>query len=50
MMMPKQKYWLYGILILAVIGIVFISGCVEKERGAEEELSLEEKGKVIPQA
>ncbi|GAI21555.1 unnamed protein product, partial [marine sediment metagenome] len=26
----KQKYWLYGILILAVIGIVLISGCAKK--------------------
>jgi len=31
MMMPKQKYWLYGILILAVIGIVLISGCIQEE-------------------
>lgn len=30
-MMPKQKYWLYGILILAVIGIVLISGCIQEE-------------------
>ncbi len=38
--MMKQKYWLYGILILAVIGIVLISGCVQKEApldGGEEE-------------
>ncbi len=28
--MMKQKYWLYGILILAVIGIVLISGCAKK--------------------
>jgi hypothetical protein len=36
----KQKYWLYGILILAVTGIVLISGCVQKEApldGGEEE-------------
>lgn len=31
MMKSKQKYWSYGTLILAVIGIIFISGCVEKE-------------------
>lgn len=31
MMMPKQKYWLFGILILSVIGIILISGCVQKE-------------------
>ncbi|MBA7471649.1 hypothetical protein ES707_06955 [subsurface metagenome] len=31
MMMPKQKYWLYGILILAVIGIVLISGCIQQK-------------------
>ncbi len=38
--MIKQKYWLYGILILAVIGIVLISGCVQEEApldGGEEE-------------
>ena len=28
--MMKQKYWLYRILILAVIGIVLISGCAKK--------------------
>ena len=27
----KSKYWVYGIFTLAVIGIIFISGCGQKE-------------------
>ncbi len=30
-MKSKQKYWLYGILVLAIVGIVFISGCITQE-------------------
>jgi len=43
MMMSKQKYWLYGILILAVIGILLISGCIrqEGEKVAEKEPPIE---------
>ncbi len=28
-MKPKQEYWLYGIVVLAIIGVVFISGCMQ---------------------
>lgn len=31
MMKVNQKYFGYGILILAIIGIIFISGCVQEE-------------------
>jgi hypothetical protein len=30
MMISKQRYWLYGILVLAVFGTVLISGCVQQ--------------------
>jgi len=39
MMKSNRKYWLYGILILAVAAIIFISGCVTEK---PEKYSLEE--------
>ena len=33
MMESKQKYWLYGILISAAIGIIFIGGCIQRTEG-----------------
>jgi len=36
-MKSKQKYWLYGILALAIVGIVLISGCAEKECKTNED-------------
>lgn len=30
--MMKQKYLLYGALLLAIIGIILISGCIDKDR------------------
>lgn len=28
--MNKSKYWLYGIISLAIVGIIFISGCTQQ--------------------
>ncbi len=28
----KSKYWIYGILALAVIGVIFISGCIQQSK------------------
>lgn len=38
MMLTKfeQKYWLYVILILAIIGTVFISGCIKQDVNQEQ--------------
>ncbi len=36
MMMPKQKHWLYVILILAIIGIIFLSGCIKQDVNQEQ--------------
>lgn len=36
MNMMKSKYWLYVILILAIIGIIFISGCIKQDVNQEK--------------
>ena len=32
----KSKYWLYGILALAIIGVIVISGCVQQQSNQTE--------------
>lgn len=41
-MKAKQKYWSYGVLVLAIIGIVFVSGCVEEREAIPEKVPEEE--------
>ena len=36
----KSKYWLYGILALAIIGVIVISGCIQQQSA---EISPEEE-------
>lgn len=38
----NQKYILLGILILAIIGVIFISGCIQKTPNQDNTLSDEE--------
>lgn len=37
----KSKYWIYGILALAVIGVIVISGCVQQQNNQKTETEAE---------
>ncbi|HEC31453.1 MAG TPA: hypothetical protein ENI41_03070 [Deltaproteobacteria bacterium] len=42
-MTSKPKYWLYGILISVIIGVVLISGCVQQQKPVKDQLLKENK-------